>query len=659
MLGRASVQEAWGEARVRILRESSAGSSSHVEDVRRDILALFQQAPVAILVLQGPDHRVVLANQLLSQLVSPRTFKEGAPLREVAPELERQPFLRMLDSVYEAGGRDVAANCRIELGEEKERRQARFFNMVVQATRNSAGEVTGVMAVGREITQERLIADTLRDHQARLRAAIEAGSVATFTWDTSTDRLRGDRQLAQMFGLDAARVATGQLPMSELIAAIHPEDRGSAHWELQHALQTGDEYTSQFRVVTADGTRWVMARGRLEPDNDGGKAAFPAAVFDITDQKHAERALLDADRAKDEFLAMLGHELRNPLAPIQTAVHLIRLRGVKGIDREVGVIQRQVDHLSRLVDDLLDVARITKGRIEIHKERIELVEVVSKAIEVSSPLLESRQHRLSIHVPTEGLMVDGDPARLVQVVSNLLTNAAKYTEQGGQIHVRAFRRDNEIVTQVQDNGIGIRGEMLSTVFDTFSQERQSLERSQGGLGLGLAIVKNFVQLHGGRVEAHSEGPGTGSTFTFVLPAAEGEAPRVQPAVSPVMGHVAGAALHRRVLVVDDNEDAALMMAEYVSALGYATRVVHDGPSALRAAEELVPHVALVDIGLPVMNGYELAKRLRAMAPLAGMRLVAVTGYGQDVDRRRSAAAGFDAHLIKPVDLDRLVSLLRA
>jgi signal transduction histidine kinase/ActR/RegA family two-component response regulator len=372
-------------------------------------------------------------------------------------------------------------------------------------------------------------------------------------------------------------------------------------------------------------------------------------------ERHARAEAEKASRAKDEFLAMLGHELRNPLAPILTALQIMRLRGADHVERELTVMERQTQHLVRLVDDLLDVSRITRGKIELRRERVELAEIVAKAIEIASPLIEQRRHVLELHVPPRGLAVDGDPARLAQVVSNLLTNAAKYTEGGGHIAVTASRVGAELQLTVRDDGIGIEPAMLPRVFDMFAQEQQALDRSQGGLGLGLAIVRSLVSLHGGTVEVHSAGRGRGTAFTIRLPAAVPIAGGIEVEEAPAASRAPDG---HRILVVDDNEDAADLLAQYLGFLGHVTRIAHDGPAALRVADEFGPEVALLDIGLPVMDGYELARRLRAQPGGDGLRLVAVTGYGQDSDKRRAREASFDAHLVKPISAERLAVVIR-
>jgi signal transduction histidine kinase/DNA-binding response OmpR family regulator len=362
-----------------------------------------------------------------------------------------------------------------------------------------------------------------------------------------------------------------------------------------------------------------------------------------------------ADRQKNEFLSMLAHELRNPLAPIRNAAEVLRLSGLDQPQvrwaREV--IDRQLSHLVRLVDDLLDVSRITRGKIALKPEPTDLAVVVQHAVEASRPVIEQANHRLEVHVPPEPVWVNGDPARMTQVLTNLLNNAAKYTEEGGRVILTLTRQGGEAVVQVRDTGVGIPAEMLGAVFDLFTQVDRSLDRAQGGLGIGLTLVKRLVAKHGGTVEAHSEGPGKGSEFVVRLPLLAGPPPVVpiQSAGRPTVG--AGL----RVLLVDDNVDGADSLAALVRLAGHDTRVAHDGPGALAAAADFRPHVVVLDIGLPGLTGYEVARRLRDDPHLAGVSLVAVTGYGRDEDREQARQAGFDHHLVKPVVFAELLGLL--
>jgi PAS domain S-box-containing protein len=362
-----------------------------------------------------------------------------------------------------------------------------------------------------------------------------------------------------------------------------------------------------------------------------------------------------ANRAKDEFLAMLGHELRNPLSPIVTALQLMRLRGDVTTQRERQVIERQVAHLTRLVDDLLDVSRIARGKVDLKVEIVDLGEVVARAVETASPLLEERLHRLHVDVVRGAALVHGDAARLTQVFSNLLTNAAKYTPQGGRIDVLASTSGSEVTVTVRDTGIGMGPDVLPHVFDAFAQGPQRLDRAQGGLGLGLTIVRSFVERHGGTVTARSEGPGKGSEFVVRLPLSS-ERPLSAPATRPVARAAASNGIGMRVLIVDDNTDAANMLATALAIKGFEVQTAHDGLEALRDAASFRPELAVLDIGLPVMDGYELADRLRRIPGLEQVRLIAVTGYGQTSDRDRSAQSGFSNHLVKPVDVQQLVTL---
>ncbi len=365
----------------------------------------------------------------------------------------------------------------------------------------------------------------------------------------------------------------------------------------------------------------------------------------------ARGAAEDATRAKDEFLAMLGHELRNPLSPIVTATRLLRVRGVNG--REIQIIERQLRQLVRLVDDLLDVSRITRGKIDLHEERVTVADVVTRAVETTSPLLEQRRHPLVVSIP-DALEVYGDPGRLAQVFGNLLTNASKYSDPGSEIRVRARAVGGRVEIRVQDRGIGIRADLLERVFDLFVQQPQSLDRSAGGLGLGLAIVQNLMKAHGGSVRAESGGPGRGSEFIVDLPLAIPDPGELQPTCSAV--DEPRAATHR-VLVVDDNEDAAETLAHTLEVMGHRVQVAFDGKTALDVAATFHPEVALLDIGLPVMDGYELASRLKRMPGGADVRLIAVTGYGQGRDRAAALQAGFSEHVVKPVDISKLCHLI--
>jgi signal transduction histidine kinase len=375
----------------------------------------------------------------------------------------------------------------------------------------------------------------------------------------------------------------------------------------------------------------------------------------------SDAQLREANRRKDEFLATLAHELRNPLAPVRNAVQVLRLKGLAPeLQWSTELIDRQVQAMSRLIDDLMDVSRINQGRIELRRLRVDLASILSDAVETSRPLIEEYDHDLLVTMPEQKLMLDADPTRLAQAFMNLLNNAAKYTDRGGRIEVNARREGNEVVVTVADSGIGISPERLDSVFEMFSQVETALERSRGGLGIGLSLTQRLVEMHGGSVKARSAGLGRGSEFLARLPLAAvlADEPAHGPSrKEPEASAEAGTGL--RVLVADDNQDAADTLAMLLEIMGHIVRQVPDGEAAVRVAAEFNPQVVLLDIGMPKLNGYEACRQIRALPGGSAMTLVAVTGWGQADDRRRSQEAGFDQHLVKPVDPSALVELIAA
>ncbi len=390
-----------------------------------------------------------------------------------------------------------------------------------------------------------------------------------------------------------------------------------------------------------------------------------ALETEVHERKSLERALRgeqerlrEANRRKDEFIALLSHELRNPLAPILTSLDVMDMRGDETSRREREIIRRQARHLAALVEDLLDVSRVASGKITLQKQATELAPMAMAALEMASPLIQERQHQLEVNIPKTGLLLEADPVRLPQVLSNLLTNAARYTPVGGRIVLSAECLHQEILVSVEDNGIGIPHEVMGNIFAPFIQGRRSLDRAEGGLGLGLTLVRSLTQLHGGSVSVHSDGPGKGSRFTLHLPALSAvrvRDPHPTPHLvrSPAPDHNGD----RHVMVVDDNEDATTALAELIGFLGYEVRTAHDGPTAIEVARGFHPAIAFIDIGLPGMDGYALATWLRRMQNGSPLRLIAVSGYGQDTDRAKGTLAGFDAHVVKPLELAALRKLL--
>jgi signal transduction histidine kinase len=377
---------------------------------------------------------------------------------------------------------------------------------------------------------------------------------------------------------------------------------------------------------------------------------------EVAERARAEQALKEADRHKDEFLAMLAHELRNPLAPILNAVQLMRMKPIADpqLSWSREVIERQLSHLTRLVDDLLDVARITRGRINLSREPIELAVLIARAVETVQPLIQARGHELSSEIPAGTLRINADPLRLTQAFGNVLGNAAKYTERGGRISLTVCRQGTDVEIRVRDTGIGISAELLPRIFDLFTQVRS--DHSQSGLGIGLALVRRLLQMHGGTITAHSEGPGQGTEFLIRLPLLL-EARQSANGEKSTAGADDAPPVRRRILVADDNADALETLATVLELGGHEVFSAANGSLALESAERHLPEVALLDIGMPLLDGYEVARRIRAQAWGKRITLVALTGWGQDSDRRRSQEAGFDSHLVKPLDLDKLTQLL--
>lgn len=404
--------------------------------------------------------------------------------------------------------------------------------------------------------------------------------------------------------------------------------------------------------------RISLNSGAPVTDSEGKIVGAVVAQLDITEQVKTEQALKQADRRKDEFLAMLAHELRNPLAPISAAADLLNL-GLSDearVKQTSAIISRQVKHMTGLVDDLLDVCRVTRGLVTLEKTRLDAKRIVADAVEQVRPLIEARGHRLAVHTPPEPAFILGDAKRIVQVMTNLLTNAAKYTPEGGDIVLDMEFESDHVKMNVSDNGIGMAPDLVQRAFELFAQAERTSDRSQGGLGIGLALVKSLMELHGGDVTACSEGIGKGSRFTVCLPRLNEEASVFRKDISPAIGVALVEAL--KVMVVDDNADAAQMLAMFVEALGHQVFVEHNARKALEKARVVKPHVFLLDIGLPDIDGNELARRLRAQPETARAILVAVTGYGQEQDRKKAHNAGFEHHFVKPVDTTKLVSLLR-
>jgi PAS domain S-box-containing protein len=485
----------------------------------------------------------------------------------------------------------------------------------------------------------RLLVESVNDY-AIFMLDVE-GRVAT--WNMGAERIKGYR--------------ADEIIGRHFSTFYEVEEACSGKCERELAIATAEgRFEEEGWRLRKDGSRfWASVVISAVRDAEGTLIGFAKVTRDLTERKRAQEdqtARLiaeEANRAKDEFLAMLGHELRNPLAPMVTALELLRLRG-EGGSKAHEILERQVRHMMRLVDDMLDISRITRGQLVLDRRRLDLRVAVNKAIELATPLLDRAHHHFTAHLPPGPVPVDGDEVRLTQVVSNLLTNAAYYTDDGGTIDLSLRRDDGVAIIEVRDSGIGIDTELLPRIFDLFVRGENSGDRSPGGLGLGLGLVRTLTTMHGGTVGVESAGAGRGSTFSVRLPTVV-DSREILSATRPVVMTVRP----QRILLVDDNDDALSLLGDTLSALGHDVRTAHDPDAALDVVRAFTPDVAILDIGLPVMDGYELATRIRSALPSASPRMIALTGYGQQDDRARSRDAGFDAHLVKPIDVALLLA----
>ena len=511
--------------------------------------------------------------------------------------------------------------------------------------------------------------EALRASEERLDLAQRAGRIGSFEWNIRTGTVSWSATKEELYGLPPGGFGGRYEDWKH---AVHPDDQDRAESDRRRAVAEGTELDSEFRIVRPDGeTRWVASKGKVLYTSDGEPLRMLGVSLDITERKRTEEELRDADRKKDEFLAMLAHELRNPLGPLRSALQLVKHPEVDAatVSGMWDVMDRQIGNLTRLVDDLLDVARVTRGRVEMRKAVVDLVAIVRQAVTSMGLIVAERGQELALSVVPEGpLYVEADPARMEQVFGNLLSNASKFSSERGRIWVtvevgsqseEGRTTAGSVVVRIRDDGAGIDPEVLPTIFDLFTQADHSLARSRGGLGIGLTIVRRVVEQHGGRVEARSAGLGRGSEFLVHLPLARHLDRRGPAEAIAAQTPVDAEAVVRRVLVVEDNPDGAETLAKLLRVNGHEVRTAVDGPSALKAVGAFQPDVILLDIGLPGMNGYDVATQLRQLPGMASALLIALTGYGQQRDRDRSREAGFDQHLTKPVDHQALLRLLRS
>ncbi|WP_169979299.1 hybrid sensor histidine kinase/response regulator [Tautonia rosea] len=515
------------------------------------------------------------------------------------------------------------------------------------------GLVRGFVAHVTDITERHLREEELRTSEARFRQLAEAMPQIVWVADPTGQVRYLSRQWAAYTGMP-----TEEGMGDRWVKSVHPDDRSGLINRWETSVREETPYRTEFRLRDSNGQdRWHMVRGVPVRDDNGQVVRWYGTITDIDEPKRLAEALQDADRRKDEFLATLAHELRNPLAPIRHAVALLRKQGPPDPELQLhrDVIDRQVGNMARLLDDLLDVSRITSNKLELRRAKVDVASIVQVAVETSRPLIEAGGHELTIDMPSEPIVLDADPTRLAQVFSNLLNNAAKYSDVEGRITLTVRQKEGQVHVSVRDTGIGIDEEHLTRIFEIFSQVEPALHRSQGGLGIGLALVRGLVQLHGGTVEARSEGIGAGSEFIVHLPLAEMDQTE---SLTTERTKEKGDFRISRLLLVDDHLDSAQTLGKLLGLAGLDVRIAHDGRSALSVIDEFQPEVVVLDIGLPDMDGYDVARQIRSQPAGASRTLIALTGWGQASDRLRSREAGFDQHLVKPVDPDELLDLLR-
>ena len=523
---------------------------------------------------------------------------------------------------------------------------ARVFRRGVRAVRMVGATI--------DIDERKRMELALRASEQRLRFALQAANAGAWQINAITGETFWSPEFRDLHGYDASTAPTRDM----WGARLHPDDRERMLGDFTKRLKVGGEteFHREFRIIhPLRGVRWIHSAGSIERDSTGRALEMRGISIDISRIKQVEEELREADQRKNEFLATLAHELRNPLAPIRNGLELLRLAQNGDVaERARSMMDRQLKQMVRLIDDLLEVSRITRGKIQLNREPLNLEHALHSAVEMSKPLIDAAGHRLWVNLPSEPMIVNGDLTRLAQVFGNLLNNAAKYTNPGGDIWLSAHGGEGVANISVRDNGIGITDAMLPRIFEMFTQADHASQHTQGGLGIGLSIAKRLIEMHGGALVAKSEGAGRGSEFCVELPlhiAAESEAGttvQLAPVASPKT---------LRVLVADDNTDAAASLSMILQLSGHEVWTAYDGQEALQLAESIRPEVALLDIGMPHLDGYELCRLLRGKDFGRTMKIVALTGWGQAEDKQRSEEAGFDEHLVKPADIRALESLL--
>ena len=533
----------------------------------------------------------------------------------------------------------------------------RIYDYIFMPVIGDDGKVEAIAGSTRDVTERHKAEEMAKKAESRRRLALEAShSFGIWDWDITENVFTADERLGELFNLTHEE-AEGGVPIELPMQYIHKDDIENNQRAIEKSIANGTPYNEEYRILQKDGSiRWGSFRGRVMYNKDGEPVRFPGVGVDITREREAINALQEADQRKDEFLATLAHELRNPLAPIRNAMQILHsdVFSEQKKREAFSLVDRQVTQMVRLVDDLMDVSRITRGKIRLNRTPVDIGKVLEAAIETVQPLIDESKHSLNVSYPSESVWVDGDLIRLSQIFSNIINNAAKYTSAQGHINVNVQASGDEITVVIADNGAGIPPEKLHDIFDMFSQVDGVLERAQGGLGIGLTLVKKLTELHDGHVDVHSEGLGHGTTFTVTLPRIA--APE-QSSRSPAIKELADANKEIRVLIADDNQDAAITMGWILEAKGCCVVVVENGFDALDAVNNFTPDLVLLDIGMPGMNGYDLCVALQKIPSLASATFVAQTGWGQPSHIQRSKESGFHHHLVKPLDMNDLLPVI--
>ncbi|MGI4843273.1 MAG: hybrid sensor histidine kinase/response regulator [Janthinobacterium lividum] len=646
------------QARIDSERAALAASRRADESARR-LDVLLDAAPVGIVYADSAG-QLLVANAANRQIWGPHPMSgevdeyaewkgwwpDGSPRAGQRVQAREWPLARALQGEAQAAG-------VIEIEPFGEPGTRRTILVRAAAIHDREGAMVGAVGANMDITAQVEAERAMMESEAKFRLIADAIPQLAWSADAGGTNDYLNARWTEFTGLPLERIGGNGWG-----AVVHRDDLPALLATWRDSLALGRPYELEHRLLHRSGEyRWMLNRALPLLDQAGKATRWMGTLTDIHDKKAGEEELRAQARRKDEFLAMLAHELRNPLAPISNAAQLLSMATLdpQRVRQSSGVIIRQVRHMTSLVDDLLDVSRVTRGLVELERERVDLKAVVASAVEQARPLIEARGHALDLHMASKRCWVHGDRIRLVQVIVNLLGNAAKYTPQGGAIALSVQTGEAEVTIAVRDNGIGIDRAILPHVFELFTQAERTPDRSQGGLGLGLALVRSLVQLHGGRVAARSDGAGKGSTFSVTLPTVDGGAGSAAGEAQAAPPFRAGAG--RRILVVDDNVDAALSLAEVLRSLGHRVDTAHDAQDALARAEQEWPDVFILDIGLPDIDGYALARRLRASERGRAATLLALTGYGQAHDRVLAKTAGFDHHFVKPVDLAPLVEII--